>query len=184
MGKVFDTIDDKLARFIERQHVFFVGTAPVDGGHINVSPKGLNALRVIDGNTVVYADLVGSGVETIAHLKANGRVVLMFCAFEGAPKIVRLHGIGEVIGPDHDDFEALQEACGVVAGLRSFIRVHCNRISDSCGYGVPLYEYRGNRNQLSDWCDHKGPEGVTDYIRTKNQRSIDGLPGMEIRSDD
>ncbi len=184
MGKVFDTIDQKLADFIRSQHVFFVGTAPTQDGHINVSPKGLNSLQIVDDTTLIYADLVGSGIETVAHLKDNGRIVLMFCAFEGAPKIVRLHGTGDVIDAEHSEFETIRAMFGEIAGLRSFIRVRCTRISDSCGYGVPRYKFLDNRNQLPDWCDRKGPEGVSEYIRSKNDRSIDGLPGMGVSTDD
>ncbi|NOY28756.1 MAG: pyridoxamine 5'-phosphate oxidase family protein [Planctomycetes bacterium] len=185
MGKVFDAIDDSMADFIRRQQMFFVASAPLSGeGKINLSPKGLDSLRILDGRTVAYADLVGSGIETVAHLQENGRVVLMFCAFEGPPKIVRLHGQGEVIEPSHDDFEQLRSQFPELTGLRCFIRVHCDRISDSCGFGVPLYDYTGQRSQLTDWAKVKGPEALAKYQRENNEKSLDDLPGIGLPTGD
>lgn len=181
MAKVYDAIDDSLRDFIQRQQVFFVATAPLsDAGLINLSAKGLDSLRVLDDHTVAYADLTGSGVESIAHVKENGRIVLMFCAFEGAPKTVRLHGRGDVIEPSHDDFTHFQSLFQKYTGLRGFIRIRCDRISDSCGWGVPLYEFKGQRSQLLDWAEKKGVEGVADYQRTANATSLDGLQGVEL----
>jgi len=181
MGKVFDTIDDSLADFIGRQQMFFVASAPLSKeGKINLSPKGLDSLRILDNHTVAYADLVGSGIETVAHLQENGRIVLMFCAFEGPPKIVRLHGHGEVIAPAHKDFQQLRGQFPELAGLRCFIRIHCDRISDSCGFGVPLFEYTGQRSQLTDWAKVKGDEALAKYQREKNAKSLDDLPGIAM----
>jgi hypothetical protein len=129
---------------------------------------------------VAYLDLTGSGVETIAHLKENGRIVLMFCALSKAPKIVRLHGRGEVIEPQHPEFENLRETFPPATGIRSFIKVRLTRISDSCGYGVPLFEYRGQRSQLKAWAEHKGEESLVDYRAKNNSRSIDRLPGVSV----
>jgi hypothetical protein len=183
MGKTFDEIDDSLADLLLRQKMFFVATAPLlQDGHINLSPKGLDSFRILDQRTVAYADLVGSGIETVAHLKENGRIVLMFCAFEGSPKIVRLHGGGEVIESAHPEFESLRARFPDFIGLRTIIRVHCTRISDSCGFGVPLYEYRGQRTQLLDWADRKGVENLPEYQRQNNSRSIDGLSGVNPKS--
>ena len=182
MGKVFETIDQSLRQFIEQQRVFFVATAPLqDSGLINVSPKGLDSLRIVDPQTVIYADLVGSGVETIAHLKENRRIVLMFCAFEGPPKIVRLHGQGEVIEPHHEEYAELAEQLPTYVGIRSVIRVTCQRISDSCGWGVPLYEFKRERKQLTDWAHKKGRAGVAAYQHSENRTSLDGLPGITTR---
>jgi hypothetical protein len=175
MGKTCDSMDGSLSAFIQRQHVFFVATAPnAIEGHINLSPKGLDSLRILDEKTIAYADLVGSGIETVAHLKENGRIILMFCAFEGAPKIVRLHGRGEVIEPTHMEFDRLRPQFPDYVGLRAIIRIHCHRISDSCGYAVPLYEFKGERSQLLDWAEQKGINGLFDYQRIKNAVSIDG----------
>ncbi|HEY1476915.1 MAG TPA: pyridoxamine 5'-phosphate oxidase family protein [Chthoniobacterales bacterium] len=144
MGKIYESIDEKLRNWLSAQKVFFVATAPLSReGHVNCSPKDCGSFRVIDEQTVVYLDLTGSGVETVAHVKENERIVLMFCAFAGAPKIVRLHGDGEVIEPDHAEFDQLRANFPSTVGIRSFIKVHLTRISDSCGYGVPLYEFRG-----------------------------------------
>ena len=179
MGKVYETIDDRISEFIATQKMFFVATAPLDpGGHINVSPKGLDSFQIIDSRTVAYADLAGSGIETVAHLKENGRIVIMFCAFDGAPKIVRLHGRGEVVDRTHDDFAELQRLFPDYTALRVFVRVHCDRISDSCGFGVPLFEFRGQRSQLLDWAATKGISDIREYEQRMNLQSIDGLPGI------
>ena len=180
MGKTYDTIDPSLSEFLVRQKVFFVATSPTSlEGHINLSPKGLDTFRVLNESSVVYADFVGSGIETVAHLKENGRIILMFCAFDGPPKIVRLHGTGEVIEPGHQQFDELRNLFPSFVGLRTFIRVHCQRISDSCGFGVPLYEFRGERRQLIEWAEKKGAAELEVYQRENNRVSIDGLHGLE-----
>lgn len=179
MGKLYEAIDDTLAKFIKQQPMFFVATSPLaDEGRINLSPKGLDSLRILDPQTIAYADMIGSGIETIAHLRENGRIVVMFCAFEGPPKIVRLHGRGEVVDPSHSDFAELEQSFPSYRGLRAFIRVHCQRVSDSCGFAVPLMEFRGQRSQLIDWADRKGVDDLQEYVRTKNAVSIDGLSGI------
>lgn len=181
MGKLYAEIDDQVRSFIQAQHVFFVATAPSgEDGHVNCSPKGLDAFRVLDSHTVAYVDFVGSGVETIAHARQNGRVVFMFCAFEGPPKIVRLHGTGTVIEAAHDDFQPLLARFGLrsTLGVRSVVRVAVTRISDSCGYGVPLYRYEGERDQLATWAERKGAAGIETYKQEKNAVSIDGLKGL------
>lgn len=180
MGKTYECITPQIKAFIEAQQMFFVATAPTDTEqHVNVSPKGLDSFRVLDEHTVVYADLVGSGIETVAHLQDNGRIVVMFCAFEGPPKIVRLHGKGEVIASADAGFEDYASMFPGYTGLRSFIRIHCTRVSDSCGFSVPLYDYQGQRSQLTDWADVKGMTGINEYVREKNATSIDGLPGLK-----
>ncbi|HEY8724551.1 MAG TPA: pyridoxamine 5'-phosphate oxidase family protein [Gaiellaceae bacterium] len=168
MGKVYEHIDAKLTDWIGRQSLFFVATAPGEGGHVNVSPKGpIGTFRVIDEQTVEYDDHVGSGAETIAHLRDNGRICVMFCAFDGPPRIVRLHGRGEVIAADD-----------LGDGARGSIRVHVDRVSDSCGYGVPLMEYVSERPQREAWLASKGAEGLREYVDEKNAVSIDGLPAV------
>lgn len=179
MARTFPHLDDAMCTFLQRQSLFFVATAPLAGdGHINLSPKGMDSLVVLDPNTVAYLDLTGSGAETIAHLKENGRIVLMFCAFEGAPKIVRLHGRGEALEIGTAEFEALAPRFAKLSGARSIIRIALDRISDSCGYGVPLYKLEGERRQLLDWADRKGEEGIAKYRRDNNAVSLDGLPGF------
>ena len=178
MGKAYEEIDEPMAAFLRQQHVFFVATAPVaPEGHVNVSPKGQATFAILDPKTVAYLDLTGSGIETVSHLKENGRIVLMFCAFEGPPKIVRLHGLGEVIEPVDAEYAALRARFGDHFGVRSIVRVHLKRVADSCGYAVPLYEYRGDREQLSKWAEKKGAE-IDEYRAKNNARSIDGLPGL------
>lgn len=179
MGTVRTAIDDTTRRFIEAQHIFFVATAPLDaGGHVNVSPKGLDSFRVLGPNTVAYIDFTGSGVETIAHLKENGRIVLMFCAFEGPPNIFRLYGRGRTVEPHQPEFPALAESFSHYEYVRSIIVVELDRVTDSCGYGVPLFEYKGERQQLELWARKRGKEGLRAYREQKNRRSIDGLPAV------
>lgn len=179
MGKTYPEIDERLAAWIRGQRLFFVATAPLAGdGHVNCSPRGLDTFAILGPHEVAWLDLTGSGVETIAHLRENGRVVLMFCAFSGPPKIVRLHGRGEVVEPGDPAFLALRARFGAYDGVRAVIRVRCQRISDSCGYGVPLYEYREERPQLAEWTRRKGPDGIRAYHAEQNARSLDGLPGL------
>jgi hypothetical protein len=176
MGKVFDGIDEKLAMWIGAQRMFFVATAPREGGHVNLSPKGLDSFEILGPKSVAYLDVVGSGAETIAHLRENGRITLMFCAFEGLPRIVRLYGRGEVMEPGDADFEALAARFPQYPSTRSVIRVALTRIADSCGYGVPLYQYEGERSQIADWAERKGPEGLRVY--QLERKSLDGLPAL------
>jgi hypothetical protein len=179
MGKVFEEIDSGLRSFIEGQHIFFVATAPLgESGHVNVSPKGLDTLRVLDPHTVAYLDHVGSGAETIAHLRENGRIVVMLCAFDGPPKILRLHGRGEVLEPQDSGYQELRGLFAAVPSGRSIIRISVQRISDSCGYGVPQYAYEGVRSQLPDWTERKGSQGLVEYQEKNNGRSIDSLPAL------
>src|SRR5262245_19752962 len=149
MGGVFGEITGELRKFIEAQRLFFVASAPLAGdGRVNLSPKGLDSLRVLDARTVAYLDFVGSGAETIAHLRENGRVVLMFCAFDGPPKIVRLHGAGDVLLPDSPEHAVLRSQFPDCPGARAIIRVCVNLVITSCGYAVPLMQYEGDRDQL------------------------------------
>jgi hypothetical protein len=168
MGKVYERIDEKLAAWIGRQPLFFVATAPLEGGHVNVSPKGpIGSLRILDELTIEYDDHVGSGAETAAHLGENGRICVMLCAFDGPPRVVRLHGRGEVLTADDP-----------ADGVRGVVRVHVERIADSSGYGVPLLQHVGERPQRALWLERKGPDGVREYVRERNAASIDGLPAF------
>jgi len=179
LGKLHTEIDDKLSKMILSQHVFFVATAPLASeGNLNLSPKGLDSFRILGPRTVAYLDVIGSGVETIAHLKENGRIILMFCAFDGPPNIVRLHGHGRVVEPDSSEFPELAAQFPKYESTRSIIVVEVTRISDSCGFGVPLMKYESERDQHFSWAQKKGPEGLKEYQQQKNRRSIDGLPGL------
>jgi hypothetical protein len=180
MGKTFTEINESLREFVERQHLFFVATAPTSiDGHVNCSPKGLDSLRILGDTTVCYLDYTGSGAETIAHVRENGRIVLMFCAFEGPPNIVRFHGRGEVLLPGDTDFAELLALFTPGPGVRSIIRIELDRISDSCGFGVPYLKYESERTQLSSWATKKGDELAT-YRRNKNAVSIDGIAALPI----
>jgi hypothetical protein len=183
VGKVFDRIDENLAAWLAAQHVFFVATAPrSDAGHVNLSPKGLDSFAVLGPRSVAYLDLVGSGAETIAHLRENGRIAFLFCAFEGPPRIVRLHGRGEPIEPGDPDWESVAARFPAHPSARSIIRAELVRVADSCGYGVPLYRYEGERTQLGAWAERKGPEGLRAYQRERNRESLDGLPALRGRT--
>ncbi|MDQ3050993.1 MAG: pyridoxamine 5'-phosphate oxidase family protein [Bacteroidota bacterium] len=179
MGKIVNAISDDLQKWIEAQKLFFVATAPLlETGHINLSPKGLDSFRIINPALVAYQDLTGSGVETIAHVKENKRIVIMFCAFNGPPKIIRLYGEGEILIPGEQKFENYCSEFPSRTGTRAIILIHLTRIQDSCGYGVPLYEFVSDREVLTKWADVKGEQGVLEYQKTKNVQSIDGLPGL------
>jgi hypothetical protein len=176
MGTVHPCIAPPLAEWIGRQHMFTVATAPLGAhGHVNVSPKGLDSLRILDEMTLAYLDHTGSGAETIAHVRENGRITVMWSAFEGPPRIVRVHGRGEVLGVDDPRVRGLFE---LGPGARAVILVRADRVSDSCGYSVPLYEYVGERTKLTEWAAARSPEAIAAYWRAKNATSIDGLPAL------
>jgi hypothetical protein len=179
MGKTFTEIDAKLKKWIGQQHLFFVATAPLAGdGLVNCSPKGLDCLRVIDPHTVAYLELTGSGVETISHLRENGRMVMLFCSFDKAPRIVRLHGTGRAHLVGTPEFEALLPNFKAMPGMRSIIALDVKRISDSCGFGVPRYAFEGDRTTLTDYWEQKGEAETCAYQRKKNATSLNGLPGI------
>jgi hypothetical protein len=177
MGKVLDSIDSRTAAFIAAQPLFFVATAPLDaGGHINVSPTGLDCFRVLGPHRVAYLDLTGSGNETSAHLHENGRVTFMFCAFNGKPMILRLYGRGRTVLPDAGEWHDLRPRFPDYPGVRQIIVADIDRVQTSCGFAVPLMEYAGQRDTLLDWAAAKGDDGLEIYRRDKNSRSIDALP--------
>ena len=184
MGREYDGIDTRLAAFLLRQPMFFVATAPLDAdGHVNLSPKGMaGTFAVLDEHRVAYLDLTGSGIETIAHLRENGRIVFMFCTFTGPPRIVRLHGRGAAHVAGTDRFEALAPLFPSLPGIRSVIEVEVTRIADSCGYAVPEMDYVRDRTKLSYWAESKA-DSLDAYRAEKNATSLDGLPGLPpIRS--
>ncbi|MGI8491692.1 MAG: pyridoxamine 5'-phosphate oxidase family protein [Acidimicrobiales bacterium] len=182
MGRVHDGIDERLAAFLESQPVFFVATAPLDpDGLVNCSPKGNRGeLKVIDRTRVAYLDQTGSGVETVAHVRDNGRITLMFCVFSGPPRIVRLHGTAVALTTGSPEFgpAAARFEGGAAVGVRSVIVTTVKRVSDSCGYGVPLMTFEAHRSAMGDWAERKGPEGIAAYWAEKNAKSLDGLPGL------
>jgi hypothetical protein len=195
VGKIYEVIDDDLRAWIAEQSLFFVGTAPLSAaGHVNLSPKGpIGSLRVTGARTVAYLDVLGSGAETLAHLRENGRIVLMFCAFQGAPKIVRLHGRGTVVMAGDPRFDALLaewafEDPGIPEARRAVIVVEVTRIATACGYGVPLMAYEGRRAHAIDWGEKKlrtgGLAELAKYRREKNATSIDGLPAVDVVDDE
>jgi hypothetical protein len=190
MGKLYDEIDDGLARWVAAQTMFFVGSAPLAAdGHVNVSPKGpIGSLRVLGPREVAYLDIVGSGAETIAHVRENGRIVVMLCAFEGPPRIVRFHGEGAVVLPDDSEFDELLERAAfedpaIAESRRAIVRVHVERIADSCGYGVPLMSPAGLRPHAPLWAQKKlrvgGVREIEAYMAEKNALSLDGLPALD-----
>ena len=180
MSKPLESITPDLQTWLAAQHVFFVATAPAStDAHINCSPKGLDAFRVLGPRRVAFLDVTGSGAETIAHVRENGRILFMFCAFTGAPRIIRLHGRGTVVLPGTPSWDALYGHFSPHPSARAIIRVDVTRISESCGWGVPLFEFKEPRSSLTRWAETKGAEGLKEYQSRKNRRSIDGLPAIE-----
>jgi hypothetical protein len=175
----FASISDDLAQWWVAQPLFFVATAPSGSdGHVNLSPKGLDTLRILSPTRVAYLDLTGSGVETIAHLLDNGRITLMACAFSGAPRISRIYGTGTVHELGSPGFEELAGSFPELPGRRAVIDIGVDRVSTSCGYAVPLMDLVGDRDRLLDWARAKGDEGLVEYRASKNARSIDGIAGL------
>ncbi len=182
MAKQYDEIDDRLRAWIAAQPMFFVATAPLAAdGHVNVSPKGMDGtFAVLGPNQVGYLDYFGSGVETIAHLRENGRITVMFCAFDGAPNIVRLHGRGRAVLPEDRGFTELRTRFAKTRdrGVRSIILVDVDRVSDSCGWSVPLMQHVADRDVLDKAQERRDDDYFVQYAATKNATSIDGLPGL------
>ncbi len=177
---MYEGIDERLAAWLESQPMYVVATAPLAAdGLVNTSPKGgSGTFVVLDEHTVAYLDLTGSGVETIAHLRENGRIVVMFMSFDRVTKIVRLHGTGRPVFPDDREYHALAERFPRHRGARAIVVVHVERVSDSCGYAVPLADAMRERDVLDRWTDRKSDDELVDYRAVKNARSVDGLPGL------
>lgn len=175
MAQQFPELADIHQKFIRNQKIFFVATADAEG-RINLSPKGHDSLKVISPNEILWMNLTGSGNETAAHLAKLNRMTLMWCAFDGPPRILRAYGTAETIYPHHKDWE---ECAGLIpheVGTRQYYRMKVEMVQTSCGYAVPLYDYTGDRPVLKEWSDKKGPDGIRDYWEEKNQISLDGLP--------
>jgi hypothetical protein len=180
MGKTYEELDERLQRFILGQKMFFVASAPrSDDGLVNISPKGFDTLRILDSKTVAYLDLTGSGVESIAHIKENGRFVVMFCSFDKTPLILRLHGRGQVIERSDVEWATLQPLFPEVRAARAIIKLSIDRVADSCGWGVPMYEFAGTRDQYSNYMDQLDDEGLRQAQMEWNEASINGLPGLK-----
>ncbi|HEU5157267.1 MAG TPA: pyridoxamine 5'-phosphate oxidase family protein [Streptosporangiaceae bacterium] len=180
MAKLYDRIDDRLRAFIAEQPMFFVATAPTEGGHVNVSPKGYtDTFAVLGDHRVAYLELYGSGAETIAHVRQNGRITLMFCSFGRSPKILRLYGTGRVVRPDAPEWRELAGRFGPGhPGVRSIIVIDVTRIADSCGYSVPMMDLVGERTLLDDQHGRRTAAQWPERVKV-NARSIDGLPALD-----
>lgn len=177
MGKVLDGITEEVRRFIAKQHLFFVATAPLaEDGHVNVSPKGMDCFRILGANLVAYLDLTGSGNETSAHIAENRRITFMFCAFEGSPNIIRLYGEGRTILPGDKEWQEWAGRLPTHLSARQIMVAEIHRVSTSCGYAVPLFEFKGERETLTRYWEAKGPDALPAYQQEKNSTSIDGLP--------
>lgn len=180
MGKVYEKLDDKLCNFIREQKMFFVATAPLSAdGHVNMSPKGYDSFAILGPNEVAYLDLGGSGIETQAHLQENERITIMFFAFDGPANILRLYGRGEAVDFDHPEYAELMKLFPGYDRARAVIRIKVTRVQDSCGWGVPFYEFKGERDQLRRWTDNIESDAEWRERRyNRNETSIDGLPGL------
>lgn len=177
MGKFFNSIEGRHAEFIEKQHLFFVGTAPLNiSGHVNLSPKGMDCFRILSPTRVAYMDITGSGNETSAHILENGRITVMFCAFDGPPNILRLYGKGRTVLNGDADWEDLSSHFKLVLATRQIIVADIDMVQTSCGFSVPYYSYEGERDHAEKWAQNKGIEGLEIYKDEKNLKSIDGLP--------
>jgi hypothetical protein len=175
MARFYSELNEKLKDFISQQHLFFVATAP-ENGRINLSPKGMDSFRVLDSQRVAFMNLTGSGNETAAHLAQNGRITVMFCSFEARPLILRLYGNGRAIHRRHRQWQSVAPLFPPHVGNRNVILINVESVQTSCGFGVPLYDYQGQRQQLDKWTQNKGEDGIGRYWQEKNQVSIDGLP--------
>ncbi len=178
MAKQFQQIGDKHRDFIRRQHIFFVASAAL-GSHVNMSPRSTDCFRLLDANTVAYLDRTGSGNETAAHIHAGGRMTIMLCSFEGPPLIMRLYGNGTVHPLDSPIYRRLlEEQFGGVAplGTRQIVTLDVELVQTSCGFGVPLFDYTGEREAMDKWAEAKGEAALEAYRRRENTHSIDGLP--------
>lgn len=175
MGQRFKKLNSTLTKFIERQKMFFVGTAG-DDTRVNISPKGMDSMRVLAPNRVVWLNVTGSGNETSAHVQENPRMTVMFCAFEGDPLILRLYGQAEVIHKNDPQWEELYAMFEPLPGARQIFDLEIDLVQGSCGTAVPFFDYQAPREQLNEWAKNKGEEGIKEYWREKNHLSIDGVP--------
>ncbi len=177
MAKFYESINDQIREFIEKQHIFFVSSAPLSSsGHVNLSPKGLDSFRVLSPSRVAYMDIISSGNETSAHTFENGRITIMFCSFEGAPNILRLFGTGRTVLSSDAEWKELAPHFNLISSTRQIIVADISKVQTSCGYGVPLFEYKGERDHHFKWAEKIGTDGLVAYRNENNLTSIDGLP--------
>ncbi len=177
MGKLHDAIKPAHKEFIQKQHIFFVSTAPLSAdGRVNLSPKGLDCFKVLGENKVGYMDLISSGNETSAHTLENGRITMMFCSFEGAPNILRLYGKGFTVLPETPEWEQYAPHFTIYPSTRQLIIADIDLVQTSCGFGVPLYNYAGERDIHFEWAEKKGADGLHEYVQQNNLKSLDDLP--------
>jgi hypothetical protein len=183
MARAYPALNDDLRSFVERQHVFFVATAPLAAdGHVNVSPKGGDTLRILDDRTVCYLDISGSGIETVAHLQENGRITIMCCAFEGNPDVVRLYGRGQAVLPDDHRFADLRSRFGDFSGVRSIVLVELDRVSSTCGFGVPLMAFVADRDRLEKAHAARGEEAMPAYWASRTRPASTACPASPEES--
>lgn len=181
MGKEYTEIDARLQKWLARQRLFFVATAPLAAaGLVNCSPKGHASLVVLGPKSLAYVDIGGSGIETVAHLRENGRIVIMLCAFEGPPKILRFYGTGRVIEWHDEQFPELLAQFPEQPSARNIVVVEVERIRDSCGYGVPLHDFKCDRDSFRNYYKDKSAADLEELRHTHNETSLDGLPGLEF----
>ena len=177
MAKQFTQLTPNLQAFIAQQHMFFTGSAPLSAeGRVNVSPKGIDTFRCLSLTQVAYLDLTGSGNETAAHIKDNGRLTIMMCSFAGKPTILRMYGQGRIVRSVDPEWELLYAHFDTVPGERQIVVLDIELVQTSCGFGVPLFEFKEHRSELLQWAERKGEDGLADYRDKKNARSLDGLP--------
>ncbi|SDP97755.1 Pyridoxamine 5'-phosphate oxidase [Mucilaginibacter sp. OK268] len=182
MGKFFDSIQEQHQAFIEKQKMFFTASAPLTAdGHVNLSPKGIDSFKVLSANRVAYMDIIGSGNETSAHILENGRITIMFCAFEGPPNILRLYGKGYTVLPGDEEWAALAQNFDILLATRQIIVADIHKVQTSCGFSVPYYSYEGERDQAYKWAANKGADGLEAYKKEKNMLSMDGLPTALVK---
>jgi hypothetical protein len=182
MAKFFDSIQEQHQAFIEKQKMFFTASAPLAAdGHVNLSPKGIDSFKVLSANKVAYMDIIGSGNETSAHILENGRITIMFCAFEGPPNILRLYGKGYAVLPGDEEWASLAQYFDILLATRQIIVADIHKVQTSCGFSVPYYAYEGERDQAYNWAANKGTDGLEAYKKEKNMLSMDGLPTALVK---
>ena len=177
MGKFSDSISPAHQEFIKQQHIFFVASAPLSAeGHINLSPKGMDAFRVLGNNKIGYMDVISSGNETSAHTLENGRITIMFCSFDKTPNILRLYGKGFAVLPNSADWDLYAPHFTIYQSTRQIIVADIHLVQTSCGFGIPVFDFMSERDIHFKWAEQEGAKGLQEYIKINNLKSLDGLP--------